>query len=330
MSTTIAPSSGAGDLVTQAGVGTSPGYSAIDLRRMMGIGPVQAGVVAAGDYKVIQRAAGANMSVDISGTASSEAVVQGSTISAQGVYVVPPHNTFPGTNINEVVLTADPSNPRIDQAILQVYDNFVDASGNSIAQTQILKGTATGGATLANRTGAAALPANALRLADILVPAAAASIVTADLMDRRPWARGGHSKIRRTSGNISFTGAATPLDATLLATRMECSGVPVRLWLVGAMASGVGANTDFTFGFRMDSAAVDGTTDGLIWQTNLAASDNMAFNYMYEFTPAAGSHLFQPTGFASIAQGAIYATAAAPLIFTVEEIVLQDANNGTA
>jgi hypothetical protein len=67
---------------------------------------------------------------------------------------VPPHTAV----INEAITTANATNPRIDQVVLEIKDTTHDASGSNLAQTRVVTGTATGGATLDNRTGAAALP----------------------------------------------------------------------------------------------------------------------------------------------------------------------------
>jgi hypothetical protein len=183
MTTDIAPSGADGLLFTQGGVGASPGYQAIDLRRVNAL-PISEGIEAGGAYLVSQRGLGANMSVDIAANVAA-VVVQGD-YPAQSRYVVAPHSTV----INEAIGAADPTNPRVDQIILEVLDNVYDGSGLSKARTRVLPGTPTSGATLANRTGATALPLSAMRLADVLVPAASSSVVTANIADRRPKTRG--------------------------------------------------------------------------------------------------------------------------------------------
>src|ERR1041384_984965 len=130
MTTPIVPSLGSGVPFTQTGPGVSPGYGAIDLRRSEGV-TLQEGAVEAGAYKVVQRASGANMSVDIGATAGS-LVVQGDTVTGQGLYVIPRH----AATINEAIAAADSTNPRIDQIILEVKDDTVDASGSNLSQTR--------------------------------------------------------------------------------------------------------------------------------------------------------------------------------------------------
>lgn len=142
---------------------------------------VRGGVVGSTDFQVIQRGAGANMSVDISMPAGGMAYVKGSTISNQGYYAIPVH----ASTINEVIAAASGTNPRIDSVILHVFDNTIDSTGFSLAQTEVLTGTATSGATLSNRTGAATIPANCLLLADVLVPTSSTSVVTANINDKR-------------------------------------------------------------------------------------------------------------------------------------------------
>jgi hypothetical protein len=70
-------------------------------------------------------------------------------------------------------------------------DDASDGSGFSEARIEVVPGTATAGATFANRNGAASLNAlgeisdSLMLLADVLVPAAAGSLVLGDTKDRR-------------------------------------------------------------------------------------------------------------------------------------------------
>lgn len=152
------------------------------------------------------------------------------------------------------------------------------------------------------------------------------------LRDRRRWARGGSSLVKRTSGNITLGAGAAALDATGLALRMECSGVPLRLSLFGGITTFNGKVAEV--GFRQDGAAVDGTADSAI--SLLGENESSALvmflplQVSYVFTPAAGSHLFQPTGKCTEAGQAVVASSAGrPLIFKVDEL-RASANNGTS
>src|SRR3954471_1784670 len=145
---------------------------ALDLRRYLGAGK-QEGVVSAGDMAVAQRAAGANYSVDI---ASGEALIQGDTVSNQGRYYV----------LNDAVTNvtgftaAHATLPRIDRVTLRVRDAFHGDAANDLS-FQIVTGTATSGATLANLNGAAAVPNSQLLLANVLIPATATTVTTANI-----------------------------------------------------------------------------------------------------------------------------------------------------
>lgn len=81
--------------------------------------------------------------------------------------------------------------PRLDQVVLRVMDDGTDSSGFSEVRAELVPGTATAGATFTNRNGAAALNSLAeisdslILLADVLVPAAAGSLSSGDLKDRR-------------------------------------------------------------------------------------------------------------------------------------------------
>lgn len=302
------------------------------MRRADTIG-LQEGAVEATAYKVIQRGAGANMSVDIQSDTGS-CLVQGDSATGQALYLVPQHSAV----INEVVTAADATNPRIDQVILEVKDNTHDASGSNLVQTRVVAGTPTVGATLANRTGVAALPNSAMRLADILVPALSTSVVTANIRDRRQWARGAYARIVRNAnaaaGNDYTTTSATlaDIDATNLALRLECSGVPLRLSLRGRATHTVAANY-MGFSFTSDGAYFDGATSAQAHYAAATGGANVDIPLHAAWDAVgvvAGSHLLKPQFNAQAATGTLRAQAAIPLIFAVEEIVRGNTNNGTS
>lgn len=135
------------------------------------------GVSGLPDYRVTQKASGANMSVDV---AAGIGWVRGDTSTRQGLYHVVNDAT-----VNVAITTADSTDPRIDQVILRIYDDSYDGSGNFEATLEVLAGTPTTGADLDNRDGAASLPDSAMMLADVLVPASATSITDSDINSRR-------------------------------------------------------------------------------------------------------------------------------------------------
>lgn len=169
-------------------------HGAWDLRPSQYGVPPGPGVAGYEDFRVIQRQAGANMSVDVGTTAQTAlgmaAWVRGSTRGHQGLYECTTVDWGAATTDTYVAqlnidVTANASgNPRLDMVVLEILDAQHTGS-SSVMQLRMVNGTATGGATLDNRTGAAALPASCILLADILVPNGAASIVTADIRDRR-------------------------------------------------------------------------------------------------------------------------------------------------
>jgi hypothetical protein len=159
-------------------------YDAISARRAWAGFERGEGVATYESFRVRQRGAGANMSVDIG--MDDGAWVRGDAVTLQGLYYVAPHTA----TINEVISTADGTNPRLDQIVLEIKDHQHDASGSSLAQTRVVTGTPTAGATLDNRNGAAALPASAILLADVLVAISDTSITDAEIRDRRPFTIG--------------------------------------------------------------------------------------------------------------------------------------------
>lgn len=126
--------------------------------------------------RVTERAAGTNMSVDV---AAGKAWVRGDT----GDFLDELYDYELTAIDNVTISTAHATLPRIDMIVLQMTDP-------DTFSVDVVAGTATVGATLANRTGAAALPDDALLLADVLVAAAGTAIADSAIRDRRPFRDG--------------------------------------------------------------------------------------------------------------------------------------------
>lgn len=325
MTTPISPSVGQGLMFLEGGPGQDPGYGAIGLRRALSIG-LQEGVVDANSYKVTEKGAGADMSVDVDADDPGGAVVEGDTISAQGLYTVAPHST----TINESIAAADPTDPRIDQAILEAADDTHAAGGLNEGRVRIVAGTPTAGATKDNRSGAASLPASAIRLADIEVGAGATSITDADIRDRRPWARGAHKRVKRTSNASAvddYTNTNTSfveVDATNIKPRIECSGALVVAELLGEVSHG-SDNAENGFRIWIDGAQWDGNQS----DHSAAGASGLDGGVLARWvaTPSAGSHQFSPAWAVSAGTGTLAARATSALIFRVYEDVRQDTSN---
>lgn len=144
------------------------------------------GVAGSGDFAVSQRAAGANMSVDI---AAGAAYVRHETPEGGTRRVMNPAVINTGTpgapniadGVTQTFAAADGTNPRVDRVVLQVRDSNLDAGGNYDAVIRVIGGTPSAGATLVNLTGAALVPANAILLANVLIGAGATTIPTANI-----------------------------------------------------------------------------------------------------------------------------------------------------
>jgi len=251
-------------------------------------GALQEGVVGATDLKVVQRGAGANQSVDVG---AGFAWVQIDTGTRNGMG----HVTNDAT-ANVTVTASDATNPRIDQIILRWNDTSIPTGSGNVPTLAVLTGTATSGATLDNRTGAAALPNDCLRLADILVPATSTSVTTANIRDRRPWARGAFfSQSTTVTGTVFGTGGT---DTGVLNVRIECSGAPLEVTGVGQAGSGT-ANALAGLMIYMDGAASG--VAGFI-PTPGGSGAYYAVPLYGTISPAAGSHVFTLRG--QVASGA--------------------------
>lgn len=255
-------------------------YIARDLRSAFLELAIQEGVHSALDLLVTQRGAGANMSVDV---ALGVAWVRGDTITRQGMYRV-----YADAASNVAVTSNASGNPRLDQVIFRAYDSTDGGAGQDAGAIEVIAGTGTAGATLDNRNGAAALPATAVRLADIIVANGAASIVTANIRDRRPWATGAMTVERGTgAGDYSTTSTSfVAVDATNLGCRLECSGAPLRVSVQGIISGSTGLNYHALY--------VDGAAATEIMQHRPGSTVQAeAFHDEWLLTPAAGSHTFE-------------------------------------
>lgn len=221
--------------------------------------------------------------------------------------------------------------PRIDQICLKVEDSSDLGSGADQVTVVAVAGTATSGATLDNRNGAAALPANHFLLADQLVPAAASSLLAANTRDRRAWARGAYRRILRNANaaagsNYTTTStSAVAIDGTNLSPRIECSGVPVRVTLRGTtIYTATGGRVRYQH--RVDGATIDGTLETAI--PIVSAGDPHGTNIQWDLVPAAGSHVFAPYWRVDAANtGTLQANASDPAELVIEELVRQNVDN---
>jgi hypothetical protein len=147
---------------------------------------LSAGVVGVGDLAVVQNHLGASMSVDV---AAGIGWVAGS----DDVLVPITQPLYRCRNdgvVNLAIGAADATKPRVDRVIAHVYDSQFAGALDKWA-LEVLPGVATVGATDVNLLGAAAVPTSCLELARVNVPAAAGSIVNANIVDYRRGARVG-------------------------------------------------------------------------------------------------------------------------------------------
>lgn len=301
----------------------APGYGAVDFRRL-NAADVQEGVVAPGDFKATQRAAGAGAAIDV---AAGQAFVQGDSVSREGLYYVGAGSPFTGATQVDVP-NADAVNPRVDQLVLEVKNDVHDGSGLNLARLRVITGTPTAGATALNRIGATALPNTAVRLADFLVPAVAgggpAVVTTANIVDRRPWARGAYRRIIRSAADYTTASAtAAAIDAVNLTPRIETSGGPVRVRL---RSTHLGGPTAMRYRIWQDGADIDGGNQA---DVALVSASIYLVDIEWETVPAAGTHLFAPAWAVQAGAGTatLKASVGAPLILLVEELVRQSADN---
>lgn len=217
-------------------------YSAIKDRLVWG-SSVREGVLTGTDFQATQRAAGANMSVDV---AQGEAWVFGDDTTRQGYYhVVNDGLVNIATQLGGGTWVDNSSGtfPRVDTIFLQVNDTTDGGRTSDGAVLGVVLGTPTSGATLSNRLGAPSAQLTAMPIADVLVPAGATAVTTANIQSRRARAMGYSVQING-SGNTSGLGSSfqpIPGMSTAIWTSpgqsILCEGVAY----VGSSSSGTGA-----------------------------------------------------------------------------------------
>lgn len=290
-------------------------YGAEWLRYTAEVSGLQEGVVGADDLKVTAAAAG-GMRVDI---AAGTAMVKGDSGSpgtgvSQGLYMavndasIPDAVTLPASN---------GTNPRIDQIALRVRDASDLGTGADDLTLLYLAGSAIAGATLDNRDGAASLPADHLRLADILVPAGSTAVTAGNIRDRRPWARGANARLVGNTSDASVPAGGS--GVALLLYRYEVSAGSIVE--IGTTAQ---VKTPASVAFN-----IAGLMNGSVVYPPVMASSpgdtETAYSGRIAVVPGAGSHSIGLNAYASAAGVVVRANSSTPLILTVREIVAQNA-----
>jgi hypothetical protein len=306
-----------------------PTYNGLELRGAMNA--FQPGVIGAGDFKVT---AGSGLTVD---SAAGRAVVlptAGAVVFPGLYYAVDDATensaTFERTGGGTGIPANASTNPRLDAVVVHVFDHSLDGSGRRAWVREYVPGVAASGAALGGTLPT--LPSNSLLIAEVLVPGSnPTTIPSANIRDRRPWAKGYYRAVTRNqnaSGGADYTstaGSPTAIDATNLTQRVECSGSPIRMTLKASVhTSGASGSIDIF-------AGIDGITlagEGRRFDTYSTAGANASLQLSWDWQPSAGSHLIGP--YWSVLAGGtatLLAQATYPVEMVIEEIPRPVSNN---
>lgn len=207
--------------------------------------------------------------------------------------------------------------PRIDS----IYATPTGTTANSAFTYSKVTGTPTSGATLDNRTGAAATPTDGIRLCDVLVPAASVSVTAGNVRDRRPWARGAFIRVASSTGdiNVSTSGSA------LFGYRSEiAAGNTIEMRLNGQVYFPAAGN--FQVSTLMDNVSAAGAPTA---HTQTATGVNESgFHAEMTLAPSAGSHIFAFFVFTGAVGPILRNNATNSLIYSFREVVAPSAANG--
>ncbi len=297
-------------------------YHAREDRRAMSRLPVQPGVVNSGDFKVTP---GSGLGLNI---AAGDAWVAGSHagVVRQGLYPVALASADTAT-----VGAAHATLPRIDQVVLRVRDAAPAPAAGGDAENsgkiEVVAGTATSGATLDNRTGAAALPVSSLRLADILVPAAFTGpfVQNTHIRDRRAWALGARTFKQSGAGadfNITST-SFTTIDNNLT-TRVELSGGLTLMTLTLRTQTSATAVMQW---FRIKDGA--GSTIGPEYRYNPSASfEEKPNSFIFVVNGLSGTFVFTPEAKVTSGTMVVKRSEVLPTFSIIEYVQASGSNDG--
>lgn len=310
-------------------------YSAKDDRKPLA-DVITPGVVGTGDF-LVSWTSGMGISI-----AAGIAYIAGQNVADQGNY-----RQYMATAATMTMGASDPTNPRIDQIILRVCDGDSDSSGAYEGRIEIIPGVATSGANLTNLTGAASLTTLAdgsksvLRLAYVLVPAAAVTIASADLKDARvPSSIGGNIPRANFSGGLTVGSAGiTFADASVMTTASASAGKEIGYDQITSAVnqtatSAATANTLITCAAHtfdgspvmvaFNSPFLDTNGVATLWMAIILSEGATVLGYLcriygtstriwapgtggFRFTPTAGSHSYTVGVFGSVSGGTVTA-----------------------
>lgn len=170
-----------------------------------------------------------------------------------------------------------------------------------------------------------------VRLVDVVIQNSTGAMSLSAARDRRPWARGAFNRIVRNSNAASgndyvITTVVDFIDAANLTARIECSGVPVRMRLVGRLFAGPNSGNLIP---TVDGNPVDGMTNGssTFNVTPVTGTGEASYSCDWIVIPAPGSHTFSWKAFTASSTMTLRAQATIPLQMIVEEIIRQNTNN---
>lgn len=205
-------------------------YTAPDVRQLIEA-VTQDGVCGMGDFRVTQRGAGANLSVDI---AAGKGSVKGTSVTRQGRFLADSTGTVnTGTAGN---ITVPGSGTRTHRVIARMRDK--QASGTAYGWSfEVLEDTG---------SGMPALPASSLDLASIAVPTGSASVTDAMITDRRSYACPSIplsiQVLAAPAATVSFTGIPGFIRGLELDWSTRCDAVGGSFFFIGRINGDTGGN----------------------------------------------------------------------------------------
>jgi hypothetical protein len=313
---------------------TGQPFSFKRFREVLATMGLQEGVYAPGDFLVRQRAAGANMSVEVD--PGDALVTIDSGVRNGAAHVMSDAVENPAVGASHATL------PRIDSVVLQYNDTGIPAGvGGNTPTVRVVAGTATAGATLDNRNGAPGgpggpvMPNDALLLRDLLIPAASTSVTTANIRDRRKWARGARVSITDNAGDRAlgtFTGSVA--QAVMGPRRIETGGGRLRVTCTGLVSHSPTAAGQLIQSDVYIDGAQSSYNEWRLAAQQAAVSYSAGYNPIFDVLPAAGSHVLYVLmglgGVGGAQNGSFVASGGNTALWEIAEDIRPSADNGTS
>lgn len=294
-------------------------YSSADFRSVLDTLFAVEGVTTAGGFKLSQRGAGANFSIDC---AAGKGVVIGDDGANQRKYVVISNGT-----VNIATPTAPVSGTRVHRVIIRIRDKQVIGSGTYDWTLELLEDTG---------SGTPALPSSAINLGTVSIASGQASVLNANITDTRALAAiGSQGIVKRHRSTGGTAGTTTEIGVIRIDGAQVFAGRGYRITVSNLAVAPTVTNDVGRALIRYTTDGTSATTSSTTMSVSQAIEANTSFPpvgpFMCDYFPAT-THLLSVL--LSVARMAGTGTIAAagsstiPIIVTIADLGVDPGDGG--